>query len=166
MLRKHLLLPVLFSVGLGFTLFSCGFDDETIRVPTEGLITTVTEVSQENYKIASEEPVSRVEDSRIIIEKMGGLRDTFTLEEAKLITQVTADTTKTRAFRHAGMGYWGFLMLGRMGTHTPSAGAYVNNNAYNNASTTAGSRLSGSARTTTRSRSGFGSGKSTRSFGG
>ncbi len=166
MFRKHLILPALFSTGLAFTLFSCSAGDETIQVPTQGLITTVTEISPENYKIAAEEPISRMEDSRIIVEKMNGLRDTFTLEEAKFITQVTSDTTQTRAFRRAGMGYWGFLMLGRMGGHTPSAGAYVNNSAYDKASSTAGSRLNSSARTTTRSRSGFGSGKSTRSFGG
>lgn len=165
MLRKHLILPALLSAGLGFALFSCGSDTETIQEPTEGLITTVTEVQPESYRIASEVPVDQIEDSRIIVENMDGMRDTFTLEEARLITQV-ADSTQTRPFRSAGLGYWGFLMLGRMGGHSVSPGAYVNNSAYNNASSSAGTRLNNSARTTTRSKSGFGSGKSTRSFGG
>ncbi|WP_020568613.1 hypothetical protein [Neolewinella persica] len=167
MLCKHLIFPALFSVGLGFFLFGCGLGDETIQVPTEGLITTVTEVSPDDYKIASEESVDLVEDSRIIVEKMSGARDTFTLEQAKLITQVSSDTSAvSRPFHRAGMGYFGFLMLGRMGGHSVNSGAYVNNGAYNKASNTAGSRLTNSARSTTRSRSGFGGGKSTRSFGG
>jgi len=167
MLRKYLIFPVLFSVGLGFSLFSCGSGDEAIQVPTEGLITTVTEVSSDDFKIVSEESVDLVEDSRLIVEKMSGERDTFTLEQAKLITQVTSDTSAVRRpFRSAGMGYFGFLMLGRMGGHSVNSGAYVNNGAYNKASSTSGSRLTNSARSTTRSRSGFGGGKSTRSFGG
>lgn len=166
MLHKHLILPTLVSVGLGLSLFSC-VAEETYQEPTEGLITTVTEVSPDDYKIASEESIDRIEDSRIIVEKMSGARDTFTLEEAKLITQVSSDTSAvSRPFRHAGLGYWGFLMLGRMGGHSVNSGAYVNNSAYSKASATAGSRLTNSARTTTRSRSGFGAGKSTRSFGG
>jgi hypothetical protein len=166
MLYKHLILPALFSVGLGFSLFSCNAE-ETYQEPTQGLITTVTEVGPEDYKIASEESVDRIEDSRIIVEKLSGDRDTFTLEQAKLITQVTTDTSAvSQPFRRAGMGYFGFLMLGRMGGHSVNSGAYVNNNAYNKASSTAGSRLSSTARSTTRSRSGFGGGKSTRSFGG
>lgn len=166
MLRKHLILPALLSAGLGLSLFSCGSDTETVQVPTEGLITTVKEVSTDNYKIASEVPVDQIADSRIIVEDLEGARDTFTLEEAKLMNQVTDPNSREgRPFRSAGMGYWGFLMLGRMGG-TPSSGAYVNSNAHQRATSSAGTRMSSSARSTTRSKSGFGSGKSSRSFGG
>lgn len=166
MLRKHLILPALLSAGLGLTLFSCGSDTETVQVPTEGLITTVQEVSTDNYKIASEVPVDNIDDSRIIVEDLEGMRDTFTLEEAKLISQVADPNSREgRPFRSAGMGYFGFLMLSRMGG-TPSSGAYVNSGAHQSATNNAGTRMSSSARTTTRSKSGFGSGKSTRSFGG
>ena len=170
MLRKNLLFPALLSVGLGLSLFSCGggSDTETVEVPTEGLITTVQEVAPDDFKIASEVPVSNPADSRIIVdyyaEEMPN--DTFTLEEAKLIAQVSGESKEGQATQRARTGYFGFLMFGRMGGFSPSSGAYVNNNAYNNASNTAGNRLKSSARTTTRSRSGFGAGKSSRSFGG
>lgn len=166
MLRKHLILPALLSAGLGLTMFSCGSDTETVEVPTEGLITTVKEVSAGDYKIESEVPVGVVADSRIIVEDLAGDRDTFTLEQAKLISQVAdPNSSEGRSMHSAGMGYFGFLMLGRMGG-TPSSGAYVNSGAYQSATNNAGSRMSSSAKTTTRSKSGFGGGKSTRSFGG
>ncbi len=167
MLRKHLIFPALLSVGLGLTLFSCGGSDtETVQVPTEGLITTVKEISTDNYKIDSEVPVDNIADSRIIVEDLEGMRDTFTLDEAKLISQVTdPNSSQGRPFRSAGLGYWGFLMMGRMGG-TPSAGAYTNGAAHQSATNKAGTRMATSARTTTRSKSGFGSGKSSRSFGG
>lgn len=166
MLRKHLLLPALLSVGLGLSLFSCGNNTETIQVPTEGLITTVKEVSTDNFKIESEEPVANIADSRVIVEDLAGDRDTFTLDEAKMMAQVAdPDSREGRPFRSAGMGYFGFLMLSRMGS-TPSAGAYVNSGAHQSATSNAGTRMKSSARSTTRSKSGFGGGKSTRSFGG
>jgi hypothetical protein len=166
MLRKHLVLPVLLSAGLGLTMFSCGSDTETVEVPTEGLITTVKEVSTDDFKIESEVPVSNIADSRIIVEDLAGERDTFTLDQAKLISQVAdPDSREGRPFRSAGMGYFGFLMLSRMGG-TPGAGAYVNSGAHQSATNNAGSRMKSSARSTTRSKSGFGGGKSTRSFGG
>lgn len=168
MLNLKSYFPVLLTAGLGLGLLSCGggSETETVVVPTQGLITTVTEVSEDNYKIASEVPVDRVEDSRIIVEEMSGERDTFTLEQAKLMEQIgDPDSTEGRPFRSAGLGYWGFLMLGRMGG-TPSMGAYASPAAHQQATNTAGSRMRSTARTTTRTRSGFGAGRSTRSFGG
>lgn len=166
----------IFSCLFGFGLFTACFSDsssggdwgddaEAYEVPTQGLITTVAEVNPEEYKIASEEPVEYVADSRIIVNELDGSSDTFTLEEARLIEQTVPDTSRTRRpFRSAGLGYWGFLMLGRMGAR-PSAGAYVNNAAYQQTTNTTGSQMQ---RTATRARSGYGSGsgKSTRSFGG
>lgn len=166
MLRKHLILSALLSAGLGLTAFSCGSGNEAIDVPTEGLITTVKEVSADDFKIESEVPVANIADSRVIVEDLAGGRDTFTLDEAKLISQVAdPDSREARPFRSAGMGYFGFLMLSRMG-RTPSSGAYVNSGAHQSATNNAGTRMKSSARSTTRSKSGFGGGKSTRSFGG
>lgn len=169
MLRKHLLLPTLLSVGLGLGLLSCGSGDEyeTVVVPTEGLITTVKEVNAGDFKIESEVPVDQLADSRIVVNTLKGSSDTFTLEEAQLIQQIMPDTARqNRPFRTAGLGFWGYMMLGRMGGHTPSAGAYVNNDAYNRANNNAGSRLRSSGKSVTRAKSGFGGGKSSRSFGG
>ena len=170
MFHKQYLLPALLSTGLAFSLFSCGGGDETetVTVPTEGLITTVQEVAPDDFKIASEVPVANPADSRVIVDYYAAEvpNDTFTLDEAKIIAQVSGDSKEGQATQRARSGYFGFLWFGRMGGFSPSAGAYVNNSAYSQASNTAGSRLNSTARTTTRTRSGFGGGKSTRSFGG
>ena len=177
MLRKHLLFPALLSAGIGLGLLSCGSNTETVQEPTQGLVTTLTEVSDGDYRIASEETVSSVDDSKIILNKLDGTSETITLEEARAMT--TADSTRysteeRRAVRTGGSGFFWFMMFNRMGGHSPNPGAYANQSAYNR-SAASGSALNRSARTTTRTRSGFGSsssasrsrsGGSTRSFGG
>lgn len=175
MFRKHLIFPALLTAGLGLGLLSCGDNTETVQEPTQGLVTTLTEVSEGDYRIASEEAVASVDDSKIILNKMDGTSETITLAEARAMT--TSDSTRysseeRRAVRRSGGGFFWFMMYNRMGGHTPRAGAYASQSAYNR-SATAGSALKSSARTTTRTRSGFGSssrrstgGRSTRSFGG
>ncbi len=151
-----------FLLLLSGCLFNCGGDsaEEGWEEPTQGLITTVTEVKTDEYKIASEETVPSPADSRIIVNNLTGTSDTFTLEEAKLIE--AEGSSASRPIRSAMMGYWGFMMLGRIG-RTPSAGAYVNQGAYNNATQRAGQPM----KTSARARGGFGSStRSTRSFGG
>lgn len=176
MLRKHLIIPALLSAGLGLGLLSCGDNTETVQEPTQGLVTTLTEVSSGDYLIASEETVPSVDDSKIILNKMDGTTETISLDEARMMT--TADSSRysseeRRAVRRSSGGFFWFMMYNRMGGHTPRAGAYASQSAYNR-SATAGTALNNSARTTTRTRSGFGksstgrssSGRSTRSFGG
>ena len=151
------------------TLFNCGSssETETIEVPTQGLITTVAEVSKDDFKIEDESPVANVDDSRIIAKYMSGQADTFTLDEAKLIQTTAPDTSRRhRSVRAGGMGFWFFLMAGRMGGHTPNSSAYVNQNAYNRANSTAGTAMKNTARSTSRAKKGYGSGKSSRSYGG
>ena len=155
--------PLLFislTAGLGLGLLRCDSGSE----PTQGVVTTVREVSPDDWKIADERPVDAVVDSRVIVDRLTGTTDTFTLDEVRAIQQSEPDTARTRRpFRSAGLGYWGFIMLNRMG-RTPTASAYTNQAAYQRATSTAGSSLS----RTSRARSGFGrtSGSSTRSFGG
>ena len=147
---------------LALLLLACGDSatEEGWEEPTQGLITTVTEVQEDEYKIASEETVPSPADSRIIVNNLEGTSDTFTLDEAKLIE--AEGSSASRPIRSAMLGYWGFMMLGRMGG-SPGASAYVNQQAYNNANQRAGQPL----RTSARARGGFGSGaKSTRSYGG
>ncbi|NJC25718.1 hypothetical protein [Neolewinella antarctica] len=164
-------LRALLACGLGLSIFSCTTDtaDTGWDEPTTGVITTVREVNAGNFKIASEDPVPTVTDSRIIIQPLDGNVDTLTLEEAKLVSQ-NSDTTSTRsrAVRGGGMGFFGYMMLGRMMGGGINRGAYVNGAAYNRANSTAGSSVRGSARRTGGSsrNSGFGSGRSTRSVGG
>lgn len=157
-----LLLPLSLTVGLT----SCETATDEGSEPTEGVITTVEEVSPGDYKIASEEVVPTPADSRIVINNMDGTSESYTLEEAKLIEQqMQSDSTgNSRAyspFRSAMLGYFGFMMLNRMGSR-PSPAAYTNSRAYQQSTGNVGSRLN----STSRARSGFGGGRSTRSFGG
>lgn len=154
----------LVSIGLSLGLFRCGSDGvgQEGDEPTQGVITTVEEVAAGDFKIASEEVVPSPEDSRIIVNELSGASDTFTLAEARQIQETSSDTSRVRRpFRSAMLGYWGFMMLNRVGSR-PSAGAYTSNTAYQRATSQTGSSLTRTAR----SRSGFGSGSSTRSFGG
>ncbi|PHI18222.1 hypothetical protein CEQ90_18990 [Lewinellaceae bacterium SD302] len=164
---------LLFGVIIFSVVRSCFSGDDsgdttsTEEIPTQGLITTVAEVQKDNFKIESEIPVDQVEDSRIIGKYLDGSVDTMTLQEAKL-HQTSSDTTRrARTVRTGGLGLWFFMMSGRMGGgHTPRSSAYVNNQAYQNTQNNAGSRLRSTATRTTRTKSGYGSGKSGRSFGG
>lgn len=172
MLRRNFILPALLSCGLGFALFSCGGSsgnaDSGWDEPTTGLVTTVKEVNAGEFKIASEKPVPTVADSRIIVQPMSGKVDTFTLDEAKLIETSSDSTHRRSGVRSARLGFFGYLMLGRMMGGRPSSSAYVNSNAYNRASSGAGTSMRSAARRVggTSRNSGFGSGRSTRSVGG
>lgn len=165
---------VLYAVIAFFVIRSCsssdaGSGDATYseEVPTQGLVTTVAEVSEGDFKIESEIPVDRVEDSRIIGKYLDGTADTMTLDEAK-IYQTSSDTSRRHStVRSGGLGLWFFMMSGRMGGgHTPRSSAYVNNDAYQKSQNNAGSRLRNTATRSTRTKSGYGSGRSSRSFGG
>ena len=164
------LLFIFLASGLIFT--SCGSSAETeeVEVPTEGLITTVKEIETDLFKIENEETVSVPEDSRIIANYMDATSDTFTLAEARLM-EANGSGRQQSVVRSAGMGYFGFIMLGRMGGRTVGAGAYTSAKAHSKAGNTAGKSMKSSANRVTRTRpssgkSGYGSGKSTRSYGG
>ena len=166
------ILSALLGCGFSLLLFNCGgYDSEGgWDEPTTGVITTVKEVGAGDFKIASEEPVATVEESLLIIEPLQGPNDTLTLAEAKAIaaqdTSSSNQNTQNRAVRRSGMGFFGYMMLGRM-MGGINRGAYVNSGAYSRASSTTGSRMQSSARRVGGSgrNSGFG-GRSTRSVGG
>lgn len=165
------LLLIFLACGLIFT--SCGTsssDTVEVEIPTEGLITTVKEVETDLFKIENEETVVDTADSRIIANYLDATSDTFTLQEARLM-QSNGSGREQSVIRSAGMGYFGFIMLGRMGGMMPRAGAYTSTNAYNKSSSGAGKQMKSSANRVTRTRpssgkSGYGAGKSTRSYGG
>ena len=160
MLRGVLLFLPILLLSLAFT--ACSSSGEEGSEPTQGVITTVEEVSPDEYKIASEEVVPTPADSRIIVQDLNGSTETYTLDQAKRIEQTQPDSSRVRRpFRTAMMGYWGFVMLNRIGSR-PGAGAYKNSAAHQRATSNTGNSLN----RTSRARSGFGSGKSTRSFGG
>lgn len=148
-----------------------------VEVPTVGLITTVVEVKKDNFKIEDEKPVDSVKDSRIIAKYMDGKVDTFTLEQAKLISRIDSANNASGNHRsHRGSWYraasFGFMgyMMGRSMRTPVSPDAYTNTAAYDRVKNTTGNTVRSNTRTVRRpspkGRSGFGRGRSSRSYGG
>jgi len=144
---------------------------EEVTVPTEGLITTVQEIDTNLFKISDEQPVPTVEDSRIIANYMDSTSDTFTLEEAKLVEagQGGSGYRSNGIVRAATAGFFGYMIGRSMAGGRPSASAYTDPKTHSRVSNNAGSRITSSARTVSRpvkGKSGYGSNRSTRSYGG
>lgn len=138
---------------------------------TKGVITFMEEVSPDQYKIVDEQVIENKDDSKIITSYLDGRRDTMSLYEAQVMSS-SSDTTSHRYHRHRT--YYGGLIgyyLGRSSSVPPSPGVYQNQSTYNRVQNTAGNTMQTTARRTTVTRpksssSGFGSGKSSRSYGG
>ena len=143
---------------------------EQVEIPTEGLITIVKEVETDLFKIDDEQTIPDTSQSLIIANYMDATSDTFTLAQARLVS-VDGTGRSSSVIRAASYGFFGYMMMGRMFGRRPSAGAYTSSKAYDRVNKSAGSRMSQTAKRTTRTRpggkSGYGSGsKSTRSYGG
>ncbi len=162
-------------VGLFMCCIACGTDSdsaiqyetEVVSTPTQGVVTTVKEVREGEFKIEDEEAVPTPDDSRIIAKWSDSTVDTFTLDEARLEEESGRRGGFMTAASYGLMGY----MMGRsMGGFRPSSGAYVDQKTYNKVSNGAGARMQQTAKRTTISKpkSGFGgkSSSSSRSYGG
>ena len=160
-----------FILGSAFMLssiVSCGsnveYQETEVLSPTQGVITEVKEMETDLFKITDETVVPTKEDSRIIAEYMDGVRDTFTLQEAQLVDADHPRRSRTRGVLMAGM--MGYMMGKNMGTGTSRA-AYANDAAYNKSTKATSSLRSTASRKTVRTpKKGFGSSRSTRSYGG
>jgi len=160
-----------FIVGSAFMLssiVSCGsnveYQDTEVLSPTQGVITEVKEMETDLFKITDETIVNTKEDSRIIAEYMDGVRDTFTLEEAQL---QDADNPRRRGTRGVWMAGMMGYMMGRNMSQGTSRAAYANDKAYNKSTKATNSLRSTASRKTVRTpKKGFGSSRSTRSYGG
>jgi hypothetical protein len=160
-----------FILGSAFMLssiVSCGsnveYQDTEVLSPTQGVITKVKEMEPELYKITDETIVATKEDSRIIAEYIDGVRDTFTLEEAQL---TDADNPRRRGTSGVWMAGMMGYMMGRNMSQGTSRAAYASDAAYNKSTKSTGSLRSTASRKTVRTpKKGFGSSRSTRSYGG
>jgi len=176
-------------LGTAFTLgfVACGNVDrgpqyKTIKKtnPTQGVITEVKEMEPNKFLITNETLVPKNEDSRLIAEYMDGTRDTMTMAEAQMVDEEKPE-------RRRGMGGIFFLgMWGNMGGRSAAAasgvarGGGINSSAYaskaayqKSAKTSSQIRSSatkstrpGSSSSSSKKSSGFGSSKSSRSYGG
>ncbi len=167
-----------FALTIAGTIFSAcssGSSEQQYELQTKveltkGLITEVEEVEQDIFKITDETVIENKEDSRIIAAYLDGQRDTFTLEEAKLVDAESA-TPRRRGMNGVLMGGVMGYYMGRSLSSPINKGAYKSPQAYQKSQTKAGSTVKQTAKRSTvrkpvNSSKGFGGGKSTRSFGG
>lgn len=143
---------------------------EEVAIPTQGLITYVQEVQQDEFKISDEEVIADTAASLIIATYLDETKDTFTLAEARLMESSGGSNSRGSGIaRAASYGLMGYFM-GRSMSRGPSPGAYVDQKTYNKVSSGAGNTMTRTAGTRTVSRpagkSGYGGGRSTRSVGG
>ena len=152
-------------------LISCGdsggqeYETSVELTPTQGIVTEIKEVQQELFRITDEIVVETKDDSRIIAEYMDTTRDTFTLEEAKLY--YAENPSRGRAMNGILMGGLMGYMMGKSMSTPVSRNAYSSDKAYNKSTTSNNSlRSTASKRTVKTPKKGFGSSKSSRSYGG
>ena len=162
---------LLFAIGLT----SCGsetnyVEEEKVEL-TKGLITELKEVEENSFKIIDERAVDNKEDSRIIAHYLDGTIDTFRIDEVQMV-----DQNDPNHYRRSGMssilmgGLMGYY-LGRSLSSPTRASAYVDPKTHQRVNSTTGNTLNSTARRTTvrrptRSSSGYGGSRSTRSSGG
>ncbi|MEO0338001.1 MAG: hypothetical protein AAF242_02190 [Bacteroidota bacterium] len=170
------------AVGL-FVLFNLifGSDDSsssdsyetaTVYEPTLGVHTILQQQRDSAFLIEDEVEVPSPEDSRIIAKYLDASVDTFTLDEVQLMaTNSSSGSSSHRAiYRGAYYGLMGYMM-GRSMSTPVSRNAYMDQSTYNKVSNGPANRMrqTASSRTVSRpssGKSGYGSGGSTRSYGG
>jgi hypothetical protein len=159
-----------------FNMASCGggtdYVEETLEDPTQGIIVRLEEEVKDKFLITDEEIIEKREDSQIIVSFLDGKIDTFSIEE---VTITRANDPRSSTFRTIAMaGMLGYYM-GRPMSSGVSRGAYASNDAYNKSQSTTSSLRSTATRRTVRrpsttsgssSGSRYGTGRSTRSYGG
>lgn len=145
------------------------FDEKTIQESSKGIVTELEEVEPGNdFLILDERIIDAKEDSYAIIHNLEGTVDTLSLRK------ISHDNTENQ--RHSGLRGVLYYSLARsffsnnLGNVTPDARVYKNDAAFNK-STGLKSNLQSSAVSRTvkvpkASSSGYGAGKSFRSFGG
>lgn len=169
---------------LGFLLTACGGAQRVD--PDAGIVTTVREVSEGEFKIEDEQMVETKSASAIIAKYADNTTDTIPLSEMQqmmkdsTMAQAAQDTTHHRhhhyrrrssMFSIVSWGMMGYMMGRNRRNFSPRPSAYVNQSAYQRVSNTTGARFRNATSRTTTSRpskrkSGYGKSRSTRSYGG
>ena len=143
--------------------------------PTQGVITTLEQVGEDEFKIKDEQIVDSKEESLVIVNYTDGEVDTFSMAQV----QNQENSEETSRYRYRPSYFSTFAMAGLLGytfggrsMRTPiNRSAYTSSTAYNRSSTAGVRQMKSTARTSTvrrtsSGRSGYGSGRSTRSYGG
>jgi len=141
--------------------------EETLEEPTQGIIVELEETEKDLFKITNEEIIEKRELSQIIASYMDGTIDTFSIDEVRL--SAANDPRRSMLKTAAYAGLFGYMMGRPMGSGVARS-AYKSDGAYNK-STSGRNSLRSTARKTTVKRpssasKGYGSGKSSKSYGG
>lgn len=147
------------------------FDEKTIHESTQGVITEVEEIEPGNeYKIIDERIIDEKEKSIAIVHALDGTTDTLSLRK------MASDKESGTSYRHSGLSSLlmfslaGSFFNNNLGNVTPDSRYYKNEAAFNKSN-----NLKSDLQRTATSRtvkvpkaasSGYGAGKSFRSFGG
>ncbi|MFK7809102.1 MAG: hypothetical protein AB8F74_14965 [Saprospiraceae bacterium] len=143
---------------------------EEVEIPSQGIATILQEVQPETFKIEDEITLASTEDSYIVAKYMDSTIDTFTLAEVQLMAANEGTSPRNRSLmRAASYGFFGYMM-GRSMSSPVRSSAYMDQKTYNKVNNNAGKKMRSTATRTRRAKpagkSGYGSGKSTRSYGG
>ena len=128
------------------------------------------EVETETFKIEDEITLASTEDSYIVAKYMDETIDTFTLQEVQLMASSEGTSPRNRSMmRAASYGFFGYMMGRSMSTPVRSS-AYMDQKTYDKVNKNTGNKMRSTATRTKRAKpggkSGYGSGKSSRSYGG
>lgn len=176
---KRSLIYLTFCGCLSLTACGSGSSEEEEYVTEEvveyhkGLITELQEVEEGQFKIIDEQLTENPDSSWVYAHNLDGTTDTLSLAHVKLIDSVTQGDTTSRhgsLNRTLRSGFFGYMLGRSLGSPT-SASAYANPGVHSRVAQTTGNAFTSSSTVSTRrvpvsGRSGFGGGKSTRSFGG
>lgn len=177
---KYKFLILILAAAIAYNLFftnrpSTSSSTKSTADAEKGVITTIKEIEKDSFKIINEEIIPLKENSRLVTEYMDGHRDTFKVSEilASDAGGDVNDVPETRYYRSpsyfTGFFYGsmlGYAFGGPSYGYGPRRGMYATDNAYQRSSTNAKPGVMKPSRTRSRSRSGYGSGRSTRSYGG
>lgn len=143
---------------------------EEVEIPSEGIATILKEIELETFKIEDELNLPSTEESYIVAKYLDETIDTFTLDEVRLMAANEGTSSRHRSMM--GVAYYGFFgyMMGRSMSSPVRSSAYMDQKTYDKVNNKTGNRMRSTAKRTTRAKpggkSGYGSGKSSRSYGG
>lgn len=172
------------ALALSFALTACGGAERVDQ--NAGIVTTVREVSEGEFKIEDEQMVETKSASAIIAKYADNTTDTIPLSEMErmmsdsTLAQASQDTTHNRhhhyrrrssMFSIVSYGMMGYMLGRSRSNFSPRPSAYMNQSTYQRVSNTTGTRFRNATSRTTSSRpskgkSGYGRSRSTRSYGG
>jgi len=143
---------------------------EEVEIPSQGIATILQEVEPEAFKIEDELTLASTEDSYIVAKYLDATIDTFTLEEVRLMAANEGTSPRNRSMmRAASYGFFGYMM-GRSMSSPVRSSAYMDQKTYDRVNKNTGNKMRSTATRTKRAKpggkSGYGSGKSSRSYGG